>query len=205
MAFMPLGIPLLRRVMQSGSKQAKYSILLQKSMTYKSAISLDTLYPNSSLKLATPAFTPNPDEKFTGHIPLNKVDIHYSASSGPGGQNVNKVHTKVDLRFKLDEADWIPTDIKQKMLEIHGKKLTKEGYLIIRSDTTRSQQLNLADCLRKLRVMIRNATFTESKPDPETEERIRQRHLKSARLRVSMKREEAYKRALKRPPTVVDL
>ncbi|XP_045520598.1 peptidyl-tRNA hydrolase ICT1, mitochondrial [Pieris brassicae] len=198
--FIPLRLSLLRLVSQNGSLST-----LQRTISYKSAISLNTIYPNSSLKLTTPAFTPNSDEKFSGFIPLNKVDISYSASSGPGGQNVNKVHTKVDLRFKLDEADWIPTDIREKMLQTHGKKLTKEGYLIVRSDITRSQQLNLADCLRKLRSMIRNSAITENKADPETEERIRQRHLKASRLRVSIKREEAYKRAMRRPPTVVDL
>ncbi|XP_045497805.1 peptidyl-tRNA hydrolase ICT1, mitochondrial [Colias croceus] len=201
MAFMPLRLPLLRMITQRGS----YSTLLQRSMAYKSAISLETLYPNSSLKLTTPSFTPNENEKFSGYIPIEKLDITYSASSGPGGQNVNKVHTKVDLRFKLSEAEWIPADIREKMLEQHSKKLTKEGFMIVRSDTTRSQQLNLADCLQKLRTLIRNAAVKEKKASPETEERIRQRHLKASRLRVALKREEAYKRAERRPPTVMDL
>ncbi|CAG5031448.1 unnamed protein product [Parnassius apollo] len=174
-------------------------------MAFKSAISLETLYPTSSLKLTTPAFTPDPKEKFSGFIPMEKLDITYSASSGPGGQNVNKVHTKVDLRFKLSEADWLHPDIREKMMELHGKKLTKDGYLIIRSDTTRSQQLNLADCLQKLRNLIRDAAITQRQPSPETQEKIRQRHLKAARLRVALKREESLKRALRQPPTVVDL
>ncbi|KPJ18312.1 Peptidyl-tRNA hydrolase ICT1, mitochondrial [Papilio machaon] len=184
---------------------AFYSTLTKRTMAYKSAISLETLYPNSSLKLTTPSFTPDPKEKFSGFIPMEKLDITYSASSGPGGQNVNKVHTKVDLRFKLNEADWLHPDIKEKLLELHGKKLSKEGYLIIRSDTTRSQQLNLADCLQKLRKLIREAAVTQREPAPETQERIRQRHLKAARLRVAQKREESHRRELKRPPTVVDL
>ncbi|XP_045448897.1 peptidyl-tRNA hydrolase ICT1, mitochondrial [Melitaea cinxia] len=201
MAFMPIRMHVMRLIGQKG----QYSILLQRSMAYKSAISLETLYPNSSLKLTTPSFSSNSDEKFTGYIPIEKLDIKYSASSGPGGQNVNKVHTKVDLRFKLDEADWIPQEIREKMLEIHGRKLTKEGFFILRSDVTRSQQLNLADCLQKLRNIIREAAVTKKQPAPETEERIRQRHLKAARLRVAVKREDALKRAMRKPPTVVDL
>ncbi|XP_072932323.1 large ribosomal subunit protein mL62 [Epargyreus clarus] len=197
-AFLRMGI---MRVAQSGC----YSTSLQRSMAYKSAISLETLYPNSSLKLSTPSFVPDPNEKFSGFIPIEKLDITYSASSGPGGQNVNKVHTKVDLRFKLSEATWIHRDIKERMLELHGKKLTKDGYLVIRSDTTRSQQLNLADCMQKLRNMIRDAAVTKRAPSPETEEKIRQRHLKASRLRVAMKREAAHRRELKRSPTVVDL
>ncbi|CAH2038154.1 unnamed protein product, partial [Iphiclides podalirius] len=174
-------------------------------MAFKSAISLETLYPKSSLKLTTPSFTPDPKEKFSGFIPIEKLDITYSASSGPGGQNVNKVHTKVDLRFKLSEADWLHPEIREKMIELHGRKLTKEGFMIIRSDVTRSQQLNLADCLQKLRNLIRDAAVTQRQPSPETQEMIRQRHLKAARLRVAVKREDSIKREMKRPPTVVDL
>ncbi|XP_047529470.1 peptidyl-tRNA hydrolase ICT1, mitochondrial [Vanessa atalanta] len=201
MAFAPIRTHVMRLIGQSGH----YSTLLQRSMAYKSAISLETLYPNSSLKLTTPAFTPNPDEKFSGYIPIDKLDIKYSASSGPGGQNVNKVHTKVDLRFKVDEADWIPKEIREKMLELHSKKLSKEGFLILRSDVTRSQQLNLADCLQKLRNIIREASVTKKEASPETTERIRQRHLKASRLRVAIKREDALRRAQRQPPTVVDL
>ncbi|CAH0719685.1 unnamed protein product, partial [Brenthis ino] len=201
MAFMPVRTHVMRLIGQSGN----YSTLLRRSMAYKSAISLETLYPNSSLKLSTPSFTPDPNEKFSGYIPIEKLDIKYSASSGPGGQNVNKVHTKVDLRFKLNEADWIPAEVKHKMLELHGNKLTKEGYLILRSDLTRSQQLNLADCLQKLRNMLRDAAVTKRKPAPETEEKIRQRHLKASRLRVAIKREAALKRAQSQSPTVMDL
>ncbi|XP_004934344.1 peptidyl-tRNA hydrolase ICT1, mitochondrial [Bombyx mandarina] len=186
-------------------KNATCTALLQRPLGYKSSISLETLYPNSSLKLTTPAFKPDGNEKFSGFIPIQKLDISYSASSGPGGQNVNKVHTKVDLRFKLSDADWIHPDIRQRMLELYDKKLTKEGYLIIKSDCTRSQQLNLADCMRKLRNMIRDAEVTKREPSPETQERIRQRQLKAARLRVAIKREDSLKRSLKQPPTVVDL
>ncbi|XP_041978140.1 peptidyl-tRNA hydrolase ICT1, mitochondrial [Aricia agestis] len=201
MALIPIGIRCIRPIVQT----AKFSTLIQRSMAYKSAISIETLYPNSSLKLSTPSFKADPNEKFSGYIPIDKLDIKYSASSGPGGQNVNKVHTKVDLRFKLSEADWLHPDVKKKMMELHGNRLSKEGYLIVRSDVTRSQQLNLADCLQKLRNMLRDAAVTKREPSPETEERIRQRHLKASRLRVVMKREEALKRAQRRPPTVVDL
>ncbi|KAM3956929.1 large ribosomal subunit protein mL62 [Aphomia sociella] len=182
-----------------------YTTLLKRPMAYKSSISLETLYPNSSLKLTTPSFTTDSKEKFSGFIPIEKLDITYSASSGPGGQNVNKVHTKVDLRFKPKDADWIHPDIKVKLLELYSRKLTKDGYLVIRSDVTRSQQLNLADCMQKLRAMIRDAAVTKKEVSPETEERIRQRHLKAARLRVAIKREESLKRAQRQPPNAIDL
>ncbi|GBP30772.1 Peptidyl-tRNA hydrolase ICT1, mitochondrial [Eumeta japonica] len=182
------------------------SSTLRHPVGYKSAISLETLYPTSSLKITTPIFdSSNSNEKFSGYIPIKKLDITYSASSGPGGQNVNKVHTKVDLRFKLSEADWLHPDIRQKLIEIHGKKLTKEGYLVLRSDVTRFQQLNLADCLQRLRQMIRNAAEPSPTSDPETAEIIRKRHLRAVRQRLLVKREEAQRRALRQPPTIQDL
>ncbi|XP_026748517.1 peptidyl-tRNA hydrolase ICT1, mitochondrial [Galleria mellonella] len=191
-------------LIQKLAQNVHYTTLMR-PMAYKSAISLETLYPNSSLKLTTPTFTPDPKEKFSGFIPIEKLDITYSASSGPGGQNVNKVHTKVDLRFKVKDADWIHPEIKERLLQLHGKKLTKDGYIIIRSDATRSQQLNLADCMQKLRNIIRDAAVTKREVSPETEERIRQRHLKASRLRVAIKREESLKRAMRQPPTSIDL
>lgn len=200
MAFTPFRVSVLKLV-----QNASYTTLLKRPLAYKSSISLESIYPNSSLKLTTPAFNADSKDLFSGYIPIDKLDITYSASSGPGGQNVNKVHTKVDLRFKVDEADWLHPDIRRKLLELQSTKISKEGYLIIRSDTTRSQQLNLADCMQKLRNMIRDASVTKRQPSPETEERIRQRHLKAARLRVAVKRAESFKRSLREPPTIVDL
>lgn len=66
------------------------------------------------------AFTfqvPDPEAKFSGYIPLNKVQITYSGSSGPGGQNVNCVNTKVDLRFQVANATWLSEEIRTKLTE----------------------------------------------------------------------------------------
>lgn len=56
-------------------------------------------------------------DKFSGYIPMDQVSVTYSRSAGPGGQNVNKVNTKVDLRFNVQSASWIHDDIKSKLLE----------------------------------------------------------------------------------------
>ena len=60
---------------------------------------------------------------------LDQLDITYSRSSGPGGQNVNKVNTKVDIRFHLDSASWISDEIKQKLRE--KVSLTGELFVIL--------------------------------------------------------------------------
>lgn len=56
------------------------------------------------------------EETFNGYIPFEKLKITYSRSSGPGGQNGDKVDTKVDLRFHVQTADWIPQVVRDKML-----------------------------------------------------------------------------------------
>lgn len=60
---------------------------------------------------------PDPKAKFSGYIPLDKIQVTYSASSGPGGQNVNCVNTKVDLRFQVNSATWLSEEIRTKLLE----------------------------------------------------------------------------------------
>ncbi|XP_028161392.1 peptidyl-tRNA hydrolase ICT1, mitochondrial [Ostrinia furnacalis] len=200
MALNPLRLVCLQKAVQN-----VFTTMAKRPMAYKSSISLETLYPNSSLKLTSPSFSVDAKDKFSGFIPIEKLVITYSASSGPGGQNVNKVHTKVDLRFKLSDADWIHPEIRQRMQEMYSNKLTKDGYLIVRSDITRSQQLNLADCMQKVRKLIRDAELPEKVASPETEERIRQRHLKAARMRVAVKREAAIKRTMRQPPSAFDL
>ena len=70
-------------------------------------------------------------------------------------------------------------------------RVNKEGYLIIKSDLTRSQQLNLADALERLRTMIRRAAAPAPVASPETEELIRKRKMKAARERLYQKRERS--------------
>lgn len=54
---------------------------------------------------------------FSGYIPVEELEVTYSTSSGPGGQNVNKVNTKVDLRFKIESAKWLNDEVRQKLID----------------------------------------------------------------------------------------
>lgn len=103
-------------------------------------------------------------KRFNGVIPMKRLIVDCCRSSGPGGQNVNKKNTKVSVSFHLESADWIPEETRNKFAEIHKSSLSKEGYFTIRSDKTRAQTLNLADCIDRLRCYISEA---EQPPAPE--------------------------------------
>ncbi|XP_054000693.1 peptidyl-tRNA hydrolase ICT1, mitochondrial [Hylaeus anthracinus] len=177
------------RIFKSDQTQQGLCNILGRTLAYKSAVSLDKLYPTSNLKLYTPTFVPeDPNVKFDGYIPLQEIDITYSRSSGAGGQHVNRTNTKVDVRFQIQNAKWLSEEIKEKLTNKYKSKLTKEGYLIIKSELTRSQQLNLADALEKLRSMIREVIKPPPEVSQESLEMKRKQRLRAARERLYEKR-----------------
>nr|CAG4636678.1 EOG090X0JCO [Eubosmina coregoni]SVE70188.1 EOG090X0JCO [Eubosmina coregoni] len=175
---------------------------------YKSNISLERLYPTSRLDMTTiPKPPESKDGKFSGYIPMDKLKINYSRSSGAGGQNVNCVSTKAEVRFHLSSAEWIPESIRAKFAEQIKNQLTKEGYFIIKSERTRSQQLNLADALDKLRDMIHAAAQSLATPQvsPESLERQRRLRERAARERLREKREHSMTKQGRQAPTIDSL
>ncbi|EDW71258.1 large ribosomal subunit protein mL62 [Drosophila virilis] len=180
--------------------------LLGRQLSYKSDLSLDKIYPNARLQLFTPPPPPPGNGgKFNGYIPMDKLEITYSRSSGPGGQHVNTVNSKVDVRFKLAEAQWIPEQTRQKLLQVLANKLNKEGYYFIKSDLTRSQQLNLADALEKLRTIIRAQELdAPTGPSELTLEKLRRRQERAARQRLQLKRNRAQIKAERQAPSGID-
>ncbi|KAK8395758.1 hypothetical protein O3P69_005689 [Scylla paramamosain] len=143
---------------------------------FRSAVSLDKIYPESDLDLTKPQQIPKTKgHNFSGYVPMDKVQVTYSRSSGPGGQNVNKINTKVDLRFHLASAEWLSPELKEKLATKHKTSITSDGFLVIRSDKTRSQQLNLAEAMDKLRHLIYTAAFVPPPPAVEDIERARRR------------------------------
>jgi ribosome-associated protein len=87
-------------------------------------------------------------------IPLREFTFTYARSSGPGGQNVNKLSTKAILRWPVRTSKSLPEAVRGRFLARYGNKLTTEGDLLITSQRTRDAGRNTADCLEKLRRML---------------------------------------------------
>jgi len=88
----------------------------------------------------------------------DKFEIKFSKSSGPGGQNVNKVNTKVSLRFNLQDSKWLPILVRREFGILETNRINKRGEFIINSDRHRTQQQNIDDCIEKLyEILVRCA------------------------------------------------
>jgi ribosome-associated protein len=87
-------------------------------------------------------------------LPLEEFKFTYVRSSGPGGQNVNKVNSKAMLRWPMTASPSLPGDVRARFLKRFGSKLTTEGELIVVSQRYRDQARNTADCLEKVRQML---------------------------------------------------
>ena len=100
------------------------------------------------------------------HIPDEEFHWSYARSSGPGGQNVNKVASKAVLRWDVANTPSLPRDVKARLKIQQANRITTEGVLIITSQQHRDQERNRQDCLEKLRSMIRQAAIAPKKRRP---------------------------------------
>jgi ribosome-associated protein len=90
-------------------------------------------------------------------IDESELDISFVRSSGPGGQNVNKVATTAQLRFDAAHSRSLPDDVRARLIARAGSRLTREGVLIITARRFRTQERNRADAIARLVELIRAA------------------------------------------------
>jgi ribosome-associated protein len=90
-------------------------------------------------------------------IAESELEERFVGASGPGGQNVNKVATAVELRFDVRRSPSLPEPVRQRLERLAGRRLTKDGILVIRADRFRTQEQNRADARARLADLIRRA------------------------------------------------
>ena len=125
-------------------------------------------------------------------IPLREFQFTFARSSGPGGQNVNKLNTKALLRWPVMTSPSLPETVRRRLAAKHRRRITSEGDLLVTSQRFRDAGRNVADCLEKLRAMLAEAAVAPKPRRPTKPSRA------SVRRRLEQKRRKSRKKDQRR-------
>ena len=92
-------------------------------------------------------------------IPLKELHFSFARSSGPGGQNVNKVNSKAVLRWQVTKSPSLSEEVRSRFLARQRRRVTAEGELVIAGQRFRDAGRNMADCIERLRAMLTEAAI----------------------------------------------
>ncbi len=121
-------------------------------------------------------------------IPGRELRVSFARSGGPGGQNVNKVETKVELRWRPGESSVLSDEDRARLLDRLARRLTGDGDLIVSSSRTRDQARNREDARRRLAAVVAKALERPKKRRPTRPTReARRRRLEEKRRRAELK------------------
>ena len=133
----------------------------------------------------------------TPAIALDESEIveRFIRAAGPGGQNVNKVSTAVELRFDVRRSPSLPNDVAVRLMKLAGRRLTQDGVLVLTAMTHRTQERNRAEALERLVELIRRA----AEPPPPPRKKTKPTLASKTRRLESKARRGAVKSARGRP------
>ena len=129
-------------------------------------------------------------------IPINcylflddsEIEESFVRASGPGGQNVNKVSSAVQLRFDLSGSRSLPEDVRERLRRLAGRRLTREGVIVIIAQRYRSQERNRQDALDRLVALVRRAAEAPTPRRPTKPSRAaKERRLQAKARRATTK------------------